>query len=510
MATPGQAVPGTIVSPGAIASPGGAQGITGGVGPPGNTGVQGPQGNPGVPAATTTVGSFTVPNVGATTTVTVGDASWIALGQMVYVANAGGGTSAGALQVTGKAGNQLTLLNPGTVSAIPPADSTQSGLLNQLSGNATDFVGGDNACHVLPASGGGSSRSFNALGNPNFEVDQRRVGSAISLGPGVNQSNYMDRWNASSGGTMTYTVQQIPANVLLPGTNFFITSKICRFTLTTAQASLGASDFASFQSIVEGQALRELLGDVTSVSLLVRSSVANVKFGLSFWDSPGNYGLVKLCTLGAANTWTLIQFPNLPIWTPSGTFPVTPGSYGYSLQIVLAAGSNQMFPANDVWVATPKYGAVGQSNFSANAVNSTFDIAFVQHEPGPVCNPLIDKPFNQNYDECLRYYQKSYEYSTAIGNTTGGNMIFGVISASNLSYIIGLPNFLKPLAKTVTPTVYNANTGAVNSVYNSSSGASATTGTVYAGQKGLSLINLATNQVAGNLMSFGYTADTGW
>jgi hypothetical protein len=504
MPAPGQAVPGTVVAPGALTSPGGASGTTGVVGPLGPVGPVGPT---GPPAVTTTSADFTVPNIGATTTVTVLDASWVVLGQMVYVANAGGGTSAGALQVTAKAGNLLTLLNPATISAIPPASSTTPGLMNVLSGLSTDYVGGDNACHVLSV---GPVRSYNAIGNPTFEVDQRRVGSAISLGPGVNQSNYMDRWNASSGGTMTYTVQQIPANVLLPGTNFFITSKICRFTLTTAQASLGASDFASFQSIVEGQALRELLGDVTSVSLLVRSSVANVKFGLSFWDSPGNYGLVKLCTCGAANTWTLIQFPNLPIWTPSGTFPVTPGSYGYSLQIVLAAGSNQMFPANDVWVATPKYGAVGQSNFSANAVNSTFDIAFVQHEPGPVCNPLIDKPFNQNYDECLRYYQKSYEYSTAIGNTTGGNMIFGVISASNLSYIIGLPNFLKPLAKTVTPTVYNANTGAVNSVYNSSSGASATTGTVYAGQKGLSLINLATNQVAGNLMSFGYTADTGW
>jgi hypothetical protein len=146
MAAPGQAVPGTVVTGGAFASPGGPQGTVGGVGP------QGPQGNTGAsgpPASTTTTANFTVPNIGATTTVTVLDASWIVPGQMVYVASAGGGTSAGALQVTAKTGNSLTLLNPATISAIPPADNTQPGLLNLLSGNTTDFVDGTNHCQPL-------------------------------------------------------------------------------------------------------------------------------------------------------------------------------------------------------------------------------------------------------------------------------------------------------------------------------------------------------------------------
>jgi hypothetical protein len=34
--------------------------------------------------------------------------------------------------------------------AIPLADPTQNGLLKQVSGLSTDFVGGDNACHALP------------------------------------------------------------------------------------------------------------------------------------------------------------------------------------------------------------------------------------------------------------------------------------------------------------------------------------------------------------------------
>jgi len=37
----------------------------------------------------------------------------------------------------------------GGADIIPSANTTRVGLLNQLTGNATDFVGGDNACHTL-------------------------------------------------------------------------------------------------------------------------------------------------------------------------------------------------------------------------------------------------------------------------------------------------------------------------------------------------------------------------
>jgi hypothetical protein len=134
--TPGTASPDwDIVAYGA----GGAGGAAGAPGPAGKN------------AFTTTSGAFTVPAVGATTTVTVADPSWAATGQLAYFANAAGSGLAGALQITAVAGNQLTLLNPQPAPAIPPADNTQAGLLKILSGNATDYVGGDNACHSMAA-----------------------------------------------------------------------------------------------------------------------------------------------------------------------------------------------------------------------------------------------------------------------------------------------------------------------------------------------------------------------
>jgi hypothetical protein len=65
-----------------------------------------------VTAHTTTTASFTVPNHGSTVTVTVADPSWVAVGEMLYIAGAAGSGQAGILQVTTIASNTLTLLNP--------------------------------------------------------------------------------------------------------------------------------------------------------------------------------------------------------------------------------------------------------------------------------------------------------------------------------------------------------------------------------------------------------------
>jgi hypothetical protein len=103
----------------------------------------------GLNAFNITSGSFTVPNVGATVNVTLNDASWVVVGQMVYVDGAGGGAGlTGALQVTAKTGNLLTLFNPTPAAGIPLASSSTAGLLATTSGTATDFIGGDNASHA--------------------------------------------------------------------------------------------------------------------------------------------------------------------------------------------------------------------------------------------------------------------------------------------------------------------------------------------------------------------------
>jgi hypothetical protein len=97
-----------------------------------------PPSGTGINAFTVTVTSpFTVPAVGSSTTATVADASWIVVGQLLYVDTAGGGPGlAGALVVQAKAGNTLTLLNP-----LPPpsvGSSTPHGVWGETPSGTID------------------------------------------------------------------------------------------------------------------------------------------------------------------------------------------------------------------------------------------------------------------------------------------------------------------------------------------------------------------------------------
>jgi hypothetical protein len=319
----------------------------------------------------------------------------------------------------------------------------------------------------------------------------------------------IDRWGLQMGGTMRVTAQQIAANAAVPGTNFIITQKILRLTLTTAQASLGATDYLLYQQSVEGPQLRELIGDVHSVSILARSSVANLKFGLTLQDTAAStHVLVKLCSLGAANIWTLITLPNLPLWTASGTFTLTPGLAGYYPGIVLAAGTTYTIPANDIWQTSAAFGAVGQSNFANNSVNSTFDLAFIQHEPGALCTTPIDKPFSQNYDECLRYYCKTYNYTEAIG-TADFNGLNGSFYAEQATFADGWAPFPKRMAKIpVFVNLYNPSNGALSSAYSLTTGAAAPVTAQYINDA--SFFRLQGTTVVGNCYGVHYFADICW
>jgi hypothetical protein len=78
--------------------------------------IQGPPGPAGQPAYTTNTSNFTIPAVGSSVTATVADASWMTVGEYVWVAGANGSGQAGELLITAISGNQVTLFNP----TVPP------------------------------------------------------------------------------------------------------------------------------------------------------------------------------------------------------------------------------------------------------------------------------------------------------------------------------------------------------------------------------------------------------
>jgi hypothetical protein len=407
-------------------------------------------------------------------------------------------------------GSDSLLYSP--LPATPPlADNTQSGLLRQTSGLTTDFLDGSNhyqdlATVLRPVIWSYRSRAYNALGNPNFEIDSRTVGGGCVGGA---NTWALDRytWGKNGGTTMAASAVQTAGPVLLPGTSYSISSKFVRVTLTAAQASLAAPDIFWFNHFAEGPSLRELIGNVHSLQVLVRSSVAGLNFGLAIRDSATTYSLTKLATIPSANTWTLVQFPALPLWTSSATWGVMPGTNGYQFSITLACGTTYMSSANNSWVAGNFVGAPGQSNFAASAVNSTFDVAFVQHEPGPECTSLIDLDFQTNLTQCQRYFAKSIGYNGVVPNGSWKNM------GNHVSGGAGRSNIRFPVEMAIPPTVtlYD-NTTTVNAVYiepgGSITGASASQPT-QSGVQGFNYPSQASCPVGSSILGQ-WKADTAW
>jgi len=409
-------------------------------------------------------------------------------------------------------------INPVFVSGQVQASSTAAGdyfLLYKANGTLAKILYDDLASSLAAATGFQQQvwavrlRSFNAIGNPNFEVDQRNAGTAV----GMNQLA-QDRWAFYKTGMTTagWTAgQQTPTSrIQVPGTSFSISRTFIRLTLTTPQSTLAAGDFTYGIHQVEGPSFRELQDDVHSLQLLVRSSVAPVSFGVALTDqAPPTRTLTKLCTIPVANTWTLIQLPNLPIWPPTGNFQSDAGVAGYQLRFLFACGTGSMSPANDTWQNGNFFGAPGMSNFAANVANSTFDIAFVQHEPGPQCTTLIDKPFTQNLDECLRYYTKSYLPTERPGTASASGIIVAPCAAG--SGITQYQPFKKLMAKSPTMAIYSYVTGAANTARDMGSNSDRTVTSVgQISQHGFGIINLSTTNPAISWYAYAYIADTGF
>jgi hypothetical protein len=318
-------------------------------------------------------------------------------------------------------------------------------------------------------------------------------------------------------GSFTFTFARQSGLVLIPATSFAITGNYLRFTLT-GQAAMAAADYITIYATIEGNRLRELISDVHSIGLLVRSSVGPLKFGVALRNI-GDGGsapqqtwrsLCKLATISTANVWTVIQLPNLPFFDSSTTWNTAPGTYGYEILITPDCGTTYTAPANDSWQQGNFYGAVGQDHFAAIApVNSTFDLAFVQHEPGPLCTQFIDLPFGPNLRSCQRYLAKSWGYSSATPAADGNWRHLGTLVPSSTTVRSFAP-FPVEMAKVPTVTVYD-NAGNGNSIY-----------VDYIGQSPVSTINVLKTGIQNIILASAsaqttpvtvlgnWLADTGW
>ncbi|MEJ0076022.1 MAG: DUF2793 domain-containing protein [Alphaproteobacteria bacterium] len=267
--------------------------------------------------------------------------------------------------------------------------------------------------------------AFNGLQvNGAMELSQENGTSSVTLtATGSLQARYLvDGVMAAFRGTFVAAGQQVtdaPAGY----------RNSLKFTVSTAQGSLGANDELSVLIPIEGtRAARLALGNANAASISfgfwVKARRAGAYSG-SLRNSAKNRSYPFSFTVNAADTW---EFKTVTFGGDTGSTWLTDTGVGLYLNICIAGGSSRAGAAS-AWAGSDYSGVTGTTNAVA-ATSDTFQIAGLIVLPGielpsSARAPFIMRPFDQELLLCQRYWRSagaggmsgSAESSTTVGVT---------------------------------------------------------------------------------------------
>ena len=309
----------------------------------------------------------------------------------------------------------------GASSGIITATSFR-GDASQMTGAGLGTDGSANTSGIITATAFVSNTAFshrNMIINGAMLVAQRQDNTGVTDGYGG-----CDRFKFLRDGATAVTLKQGGGGVAIPSEGF---SKCQHVDVTTADTSMGASNYNILATRLEGRDLQRIKkgtsnAEQITVSFYIKSTITGT-YILELTDNDNSRHCCKAYTISASNTWEkkIITFP-----------ADTTGQYdcdeNLSMEVNwwLGAGSNY----NSGTLQTT-WGAQSNANRAVgcvNAVNSASNdimLTGVQMEIGPVATPFEHRTFNAEIQRCMRYYEKSFQYSDAPANngsysTTGG------------------------------------------------------------------------------------------
>jgi hypothetical protein len=281
----------------------------------------------------------------------------------------------------------------------------------------------------------------NRIINGAMIIDQRNAGAAVTVN--ANAVFYpVDRFSAvGETADGVFTLQQSTSTPPAGLINYV------RATVTTADASIGASQRYFFRQSIEANQLYDFgLGTSAAktftLSFYVRSSLTGT-FSGSMRSSSGGRSYVFSYTINAANTWERKSI------TLTGDTTGTWGTgvnTGIILSWSLGAGSTLSTTAN-TWTAGNFFGETGASNVIAT-LNATWDVTGVQLELGSVATEftLAGATIQGELAACQRYYFRR----------SGGSLQMVANSAVAYNSTISSAYIQPPQVMRTTPTSFDA------------------------------------------------------
>ena len=286
------------------------------------------------------------------------------------------------------------------------------------SGDSITFA--DNSVQNTAATGFGFK---NRIINGAMVIDQRNAGASVT------GTNYVvDRWQTAYDAGPTVTSQRsttAPAG--------FVNS-----TILTVTASASPSGQATFRQYIEGFNAADFgwgsaSAQTVTLSFWVRSSVTGT-YAVAFQNAAFNRSYVATYTVSAANTY---EYKTVTIaGDTSGTW-ATDNTSGVRVFFDLGCTTSYNTTAG-AWGAGQYFRTSSCVNLIANS-GATFYITGVQLEKGSTATSFDHRTIGTEILLSQRYYQKSYELTTALGAATTTGMVGGALGLSTIGGSMASP-----------------------------------------------------------------------
>ena len=235
----------------------------------------------------------------------------------------------------------------------------------------------------------------NRIINGAMTIDQRNAGASVTAPTAGGYT--LDRWYVEEGTDGAATIQQITD----APTGF---NNSLRMTVTSADASLGTSQYFEINQTIEGFNTADLAFGTASASTVtlsfwVKSSLTGT-FGGSLRNSAYNRSYPFSYTISSANTWE--QKSITIAGDTTGTWIGATNGAGIRLSFCIAAGTNLLGTAN-AWAGANNIGATGSTNIMATN-GATWQVTGVQLEVGSTATSFDYRPYGTELALCQRYY----------------------------------------------------------------------------------------------------------
>jgi hypothetical protein len=252
----------------------------------------------------------------------------------------------------------------------------------------------------------------NRIINGAMVIDQRNAGASVA----ANNIYSVDRWLAVSDTSNKWTIQQNAGSVT-PPTGF---TNYLGCTSSSAYTPI-STDYFGPNHRIEGYNIADLdwgtaNAKTITLSFWVRSSLTG-SFGGSIQNSSQNRSYAFPYTISSANTW---EYKTITITgDTSGTWLTTSG-VGFVVHFSLGAGSSRVGTAN-AWTGTSNVFAPTGSVNVVGTNGATFYITGVQLEKGSTATSFDYRPYVTEVALCQRYFEKTYDLTTAPGTNTSSS-----------------------------------------------------------------------------------------